>query len=98
MPSQAEYEEGWRNLQAADFQVDVIITHTASTSIIRQFRIREDEYPLNAYLEQVLERCSYRKWYFGHVHKDVDIDDKHIKIYQRVVRLDLSGDRLLDQK
>lgn len=85
MPCLDEYNEAWRNLEKVGFCVDYMITHTAPISIIKQFRIREDELPLNNFLEEVMAKTKYRKWYFGHVHKDIDIDDKHIKIYERVL-------------
>jgi len=88
MPSQEEYTEAWENLAAADYEVDYVITHTAPTSIIQQFRIRESEQELNDFLEKVMDRTQYRQWYFGHVHKDMDIDEKHVKIYQRVLPLE----------
>lgn len=37
IPSREEYEEGWKNLEKEDFQVDYILTHTAPRDVPRQW-------------------------------------------------------------
>lgn len=85
MPCADEYIEAWGNLEKVGFCVDYVITHTAPISIIKQFRIRVDELPLNDFLEKVMRRAEYKKWYFGHVHENLDIDDKHTALYDCVL-------------
>ncbi len=87
MPSDAEYEEAIDTLERARFNVDYVFTHTAPLSIIRHFYEPDDELPLCQFLERIKERTAYKKWFFGHVHKDVDIDERHIALYNRVVQL-----------
>ena len=87
MPSDLEFEEAIDNLERVNFQVDYIFTHTAPLSIIRHFYEPDDELPLCRFLERVKERTTYKKWFFGHVHKDIDVDEKHIALFNRVVQL-----------
>ena len=88
MPSDLEFEEAIDNLERVNFQVDYIFTHTAPLSIIRHFYEPDDELSLCRFLQRVKERTTYKKWFFGHVHKDIDVDEKHIALFNRVVQLE----------
>ncbi len=55
--------------------MDYIITHTAPLSIIEAFCQPFEEIVLNCFLEEVKERTVFRQWFFGHVHKDITVND-----------------------
>lgn len=76
MPTIEEYENGRRNLNVYDRQVDVILTHTAPASIIPEltFEYIEGEEELQNYLEEIAETVEFTDWYCGHFHQDVTID------------------------
>lgn len=72
MPSAEEYAEAERNLEAAGWKVDYVISHDAPTSIqsyLGAGRYMSDE--LNAFFERLLDRLEFDTWYFGHYHQDV---------------------------
>jgi len=83
MPSFEEYIEGKRNLQKNGWEVDCIITHTLNYKSIQVLGALEryngvkticpEEMPLNFYLEDIREQTKYKKWLFGHFHKDREI-------------------------
>ena len=75
MPSEEEYEEAWENLEKCGYQVDYILTHTAPMeTLLGAFRkSHKGEGRLNAFLDQVRDRVSYKHWYFGHLHEDRDL-------------------------
>lgn len=85
MPCEREYGEAMQTLLTANFRVDYVLTHTAPLSIVRQFRKRESEEELNRFLEEIDRRLEYKRWYFGHVHHDVDVDEKHTAVYQHLL-------------
>lgn len=87
MPSDAEYREAWENLRAAGFRVDYVFTHTAPSPVAARFRTRETEQPLQAFLEQTAGRLQFSHWYFGHMHRDIELDDRFTAVYQRVLRV-----------
>lgn len=87
MPSAEEYDEGMKNLKKAGFMVDYILTHTAPLSVISRFFTPFGEVKLNRYLSEVDRLTSYKKWYFGHVHEDVAVDDRHVAVYDKIIEL-----------
>jgi len=43
---------------------------------------------LTEFLEAIKNEVSYKHWYFGHYHEDMDIDDKHTCVYYNIIKLD----------
>lgn len=85
MPSEAETEEGFRNLEAHHWHVDYIVSHCAPMSILRTIVPVAKGDQLNRYLEEVREKTVFRHWYFGHYHKDMDFDGKYSMLFSRIV-------------
>lgn len=81
MPSDEEYKTATKNLEACDWKVDYVLTHTAPADTVEYMSrlnlgIRNtvvEELPLNGYLQWVVEKVSYGKWYFGHFHIDAEL-------------------------
>ena len=88
MPSREEYLEGWSNLEATGFDVDFVFTHTCPTSCLARLHtgFYSFEKELNDYLEQVMQKVRWKRWYFGHFHTDLDIGDFRA-LHQRVLRV-----------
>ena len=42
---------------------------------------------LTDYLQQISEKCTFKKWYFGHYHDNKMITDKDILIYEQIIRI-----------
>ena len=88
MPDEGEFEEGRRNLEARGWQVDFIVTHCAPSSM--QDRIPGEVYqpdPLTDYLEEIRQRCRYRKWFFGHYHDNRNVTDRDLLLYEQMIRV-----------
>lgn len=88
MPTQEEMQLGLDNLENNDWKVDYIITHdcTSSTKALYSHgSFKTDE--LNAYLEEIRYRCKFKKWFFGHLHGDKQINNKEILLYRQIVRI-----------
>ena len=86
IPCDAEYRAAAENLKARDNKVDVIISHTAPSEIIRRMgkfpNVHDAE--LTGFLEWVMYSAEYGHWYFGHWHVDADIDEKKTAVYYNV--------------
>ncbi len=84
MPTMEEYKEGLDNLEKHNFTVDYIITHTANMKTVEYMAVKDryagikachiEEAPLNWYLEDIKEKTTYKRWFFGHFHRDWKID------------------------
>lgn len=84
MPSKSEYEEGMNNLDKVNWNVDYVISHTASKEIIRKIsNYKTDE--LNSFFSIIDKRLNFKHWYFGHFHNDKDIDNKHTLAYYNII-------------
>ena len=42
---------------------------------------------LTDYLETLEQKLHYRHWYFGHYHRDCQLDDKHTLVYYAILPL-----------
>ena len=87
MPSKEEYEEGLKNLERVNNEVDFIFTHTAPRFICERLvkEIYEGEEELQYYLSDISEKVSFNKWYYGHWHMDREIGN-YIGLYDIVVK------------
>lgn len=80
VPNKRERQNAMLNLKDCNNEVDIILTHTAPTSIIKQINIEYgDEY--TDFLEGINGGTKFKHWYFGHMHINRKIDDKHTCIY-----------------
>ena len=62
IPSKEEYEEGWKNLEKADFQVDYILSHTAPREVaaaIGYGELSDDEVELRQFLQRVEDETEF---------------------------------------
>lgn len=89
LPTDAEYKEAAENLKANDFKVDYIISHTAPSEIIRRMSQTPDPHDaeLTGFLEWVMYETEFKKWFFGHFHRDEEIGDKHRALLFDVVTI-----------
>lgn len=93
LPSLEECVEGLNNLEKHAWQVDYIITHDCSDRMFDKlakshlFLNGKTKTQLSAFLEELETHVKYKKWLWGHYHDDLDIDDKHTLLYQKLVRI-----------
>ena len=89
LPSLEEYEEGWRNLEKVDFEVDYILSHTGPFNIIDSFKHgkTKDDEELRQYLQRVADNTEFKAWYFGHFHNDEVIEEKYYCLMDDVICL-----------
>ncbi len=88
LPSIEEREEGLRNLERRGNAVDYVVTHCAPTGIQNRFggpQFQPD--CLTEYLQTVEERIAFRKWFFGHYHDDRAVTDRHVMLYEQILRI-----------
>ena len=87
LPSDEEYIEALQNLERYNWQVDYIITHCAPTSIALMGSRHNEADRLTDFLQEVQERAKYHYWLFGHYHDNRAIDEKHILLWEQIVRV-----------
>ena len=88
LPSDEEYAEARRNLDAVGWQVDYIITHCSPSSIQDTFSgglFQRDA--LTDFLDEVRERCRFQYWFFGHYHENMVVEKEFVMLYNQIIRL-----------
>lgn len=88
MPTKSEMEHGLQNLRKHGKQVDFIFSHDGPASdvaILGGGALTID--PLNQYLDKVKQEAVYKKWFFGHHHRNMPLTDKDSVIYENIERI-----------
>lgn len=88
LPSEAEIQNGIKNLNKHNNKVDFIITHTPPASVIALlgYGLYEQDI-LTRYLEEVRCNTEYKKHFMGHMHINKALNDKDILLYEQIVRI-----------
>lgn len=101
LPTEEELQEGMRNLERVDFQVDYVISHCASNRTQDAVEMHYssgsfgerlyEQNILTDYFDMLEDKLQFKKWYFGHYHDDFYVDDKHILLYETMIPLEDGG-------
>lgn len=88
LPSEAEMEEGRRNLLKYGNQVDFIVSHCAASStaaLLSQGMYERDL--LTDYLEEIHQTVKFQKWFFGHYHDNRNVSAEEILLWEQIIRI-----------
>lgn len=87
LPYEHEIEIARNNLEKVNWNVDYIVTHCAPISIQQKIKPMYCSDILTDLLEEIKNKASFSKWYFGHYHTDTIIDDRFHCLFNLVTRL-----------
>lgn len=97
IPTQDELLEGAENLEVANYDMDIIVTHEPPLKVKSFLNLNDSEMlrvtALNAYFEELAEHCNFKKWYFGSLHLDKYISGTHRAIFKDIVNIE-TGEKL----
>lgn len=88
LPSQEEMDYGIENLKKHKNKVDFIVTHCAPQNIAAYLfcgAYKPDI--LTNYFDKINETVDFKKWFFGHYHADENVLDKHVLLYNQIIRI-----------
>lgn len=91
LPSAEEYRRAIHTLEQRQHRVDYIITHTAPRTIIpRVIGKHPDPHDaeLTGFLDWVYHEVDFRRWYFGHFHDDLEVNEQMVCCYEKIHRLE----------
>jgi len=86
IPSNKEFSEGIKNLEKYNWKVDYVLTHAAPKVIYDTLRYIRENDPLVGFFDMLDEKLTFKEWFCGHMHKDIDVD-KYTLLYNRVIKL-----------
>ncbi len=94
LPTIQEADHALKNLEAANWQVDYILTHDVYSShpLSKEHDVSLDPYGqgyahIHDVLEKVYQNTTYSYWYHGHYHVDGEFADKCLCLFDNVVPL-----------
>lgn len=88
IPTESEAEYAIKNLEKHNYDIDIVVTHSAPTGVIEEamsyFMLRPS--PIDEYLDEIENALSQHnvdyKWYFGHFHEDMTYDNQYFGLYE----------------
>ena len=89
IPNEEERKNALKNLAKNDYKVDYILTHEAPSSdvvLMDHLLYHPDEY--SKWLEmEIRQKVKYKKWFFGHYHLNLDVNEKETCLFERRTRI-----------
>lgn len=89
LPTEEEMQNGINNLEKVNYKVNYIISHCCPTSvqaIISGGSFKKDN--LTDYLQEISEKCEFKKWFFGHYHDNRQVNSQFTLLYEDIVPLE----------
>lgn len=77
LPNNEEYSKARYSFEENNFNFDYILTHQAPKMFLDkiEYKYSKNESLLLDFLDYVSINVKYKKWYFGHIHRDIVIDN-----------------------
>lgn len=88
LPTNQEMENGIENLEKINYKVDYIISHCCPTSIQALINPTYKRDILTDYLQQISEKCTFKRWYFGHYHDYKQVNSQFTLLYEDILLLE----------
>ena len=88
LPTNQEMENGIENLEKVNYKVDYIISHCCPTSIQALINPIYKRDILTDYLQQISEKCTFKRWYFGHYHDYKQVNSQFTLLYEDILPLE----------
>lgn len=92
------------NLKKVDNKVDLIVSHTCCKSTLDKmadiYNIYIEDYDnQNKFFEEIQSIVDYDMWVFGHMHKDIRVNEKEICVFNKVINIeDLKKETICPEK
>jgi len=90
VPNFYEMDYGLKNLEAYQYKIDYIITHTLPKFLVSELGFSKTpssgEDPTIKYLDHIANCATFKEWYFGHMHIDKDMGKFHA-LFEKIVQI-----------
>ena len=88
LPSEEDLCTARKNLEFADYSVDYVITHCAPQSLLSEmFLFPPEPDVLTEFFDELKDRLTFNKWFFGHYHGDAEINGHFTLLYDCIERI-----------
>lgn len=86
LPTEEEMQHGIDVLNQNNWKTDFVITHCAPSST-QALLGHHDNNVLTKYLEEIRQNLTYKRWFFGHYHNNMQVNAQDILLYEQLVRV-----------
>lgn len=89
IPDESELSQGLKNLEKADNKVDFIVTYEPPAKLHDFIDHKSgDVNHINTYLNDIYEKTTFAKWFFGKLHLNKLIPPKYHAVYDGIIVAD----------
>ena len=92
LPTEEEMKKGINNIEKINNKVDYTISHCCPTSI--QTLLSSGTYKkdyLTDYFQKIMDKCEFKKWYFGHYHDYRQVNSQFSLLYENIIPLEFES-------
>ena len=91
MPTEEQLHMTFHNLVRYGHEVDYIITHSLPSRIQYKLPIKDiQSNELTDYLDLIDFKTKFKKWFSGHYHLDMEIDNRFRVLYNDIIPIEIS--------
>lgn len=83
-PSDEELLHARQTLDRLNWEVDLVVTHTAPTKVVRELGYTVEGSSFQRFLDEMSVCLTFEYWVFGHFHRDVQIGS-YIGLFEQVL-------------
>jgi len=87
LPNDEEYKKALDTLNKCGWKTDYILTHCAPDFITEGVFGFDERNRLTQFLGEIGTKCEFKKWFFGHYHRDLKIGEKFYLLYNQIIEL-----------
>lgn len=93
--TQNQIHNAWENLRRFQYEVDIVISHTCPRKIAKKLfnghNVAKIEDINMDILQGISEYIKFKKWYFGHFHRNIKINNKFTCLYENIEKVNLKS-------
>jgi len=94
--------EGAKRLDESNCKIDYIITHEPPSLVKSAILLRRGDSDrvnkLNGYLEEIVRSCDFKHWFFGSLHEDRVITERHTCVFRKMIPIESKSARFTYRK
>lgn len=87
LPIDVEYESAKKNIERNHACFDCILTHCCPTSVQKIIEPLYEANRLTDFFDEIRKSTLYKKWFFGHYHKDLELEENFVAVFNNIIRL-----------
>jgi hypothetical protein len=91
IPTEEEFLYALHNLCKFNFDIDIVLSHTAPKDIVKELSDQVEWYyeriedPVAEMLDKIEKGILFKNWYFGHFHDNLIFKEKYFCLHSKII-------------